>query len=61
MANLDAAIKAGWVDYRSMMLDPRFDTLRKTPAFQATLKQLTTKVEKMRRQTPGRKLAVYIK
>jgi serine/threonine protein kinase/Tfp pilus assembly protein PilF len=56
-AALVAAIEAGWIDYRSMELDPRFDCIRETETFKETLAHLTNKVKEMRRQLPGRKLA----
>jgi hypothetical protein len=54
---LDKAISAGWIDYRSIELDPRFDSMRDTKAFKDTLARLTAKVHEMGRQMPGRKLA----
>jgi hypothetical protein len=54
---LNKAIKAGWIDYRSMELDPRFDSIRITEAFKEILIRLTNKVEEMRRQLLGRQLA----
>jgi hypothetical protein len=56
-AALAAAIEAGWIDYHSMELDPRFDCIRETETFKETLAHLTNKVKEMRRQLPGRKLA----
>jgi serine/threonine protein kinase len=56
-ASLDKAISAGWIDYRSIELDPRFDSMRDTKAFKDTLARLTAKVHEMGRQIPGRKLA----
>ncbi len=56
-ASLDKAIAAGWIDYRSMSLDPRFDSMRDTQTFKNILNRLTNKVQEMRRQRPGRKLA----
>ena len=58
---LDDAIAAGWIDYRSMELDPRFDSIRGTQAFKDILTRLTNKIEEMRRQQPGRKLASNLK
>ena len=57
ITGLNNAIAAGWIDYRSMALDPRFDSIRDTQAFKDTLTRLTNKVQEMRRQQPGRKLA----
>jgi tetratricopeptide (TPR) repeat protein len=60
IAVLNEAIAAGWIDHRSMELDPRFDSIRSTQAFKDTLTRLTNKVEEMRRHLPGRKLAPHI-
>jgi serine/threonine protein kinase/tetratricopeptide (TPR) repeat protein len=57
---LKEAIAAGWIDHCSMELDPRFDSIRNLQAFQDTLAQLTSKVQQMRRQQPGRKLAANL-
>jgi serine/threonine protein kinase/tetratricopeptide (TPR) repeat protein len=57
LAVLDKAVAAGWIDYRSMQLDPRFDSLRSKQAFQKILTDLRVKVEEMRRHLPSRKLA----
>ena len=48
--NLEKAIAAGWIDYRSMELDPRFDSIRDSGAFQEILSQLKRKIETMRRR-----------
>jgi serine/threonine protein kinase/Flp pilus assembly protein TadD len=45
---LDKAIAAGWIDYRSMMLDPRFDSIRDDEIFQNALGRLIGKVQEMR-------------
>jgi serine/threonine protein kinase/tetratricopeptide (TPR) repeat protein len=57
---LRQAVAAGWIDYCSMELDPRFDSVRNLKVFQDTLTQLTTKVQRMRRQQSGRKLAANL-
>jgi tetratricopeptide (TPR) repeat protein len=57
---LEKAIEAGWIDYRSMELDPRFDSIRDTQTFKDTLNRLTNKMEEMRRRMAGRKLALNI-
>ena len=54
---LDKAITAGWIDYRSTMLDPRFDSIRNDEAFKNALNRLIDKVQEMRRPRPGRELA----
>ena len=51
---LDKAIAAGWIDYRSMMLDPRFDSIRNDEIFENALNRLISKVQEMRRPRPGR-------
>jgi serine/threonine protein kinase/Flp pilus assembly protein TadD len=57
---LDKAIAAGWIEYRSIELDPRFDSIRDTQTFKDTLTRLTNKVEEMRRTLSGRKLTSNI-
>ena len=44
-AILDKAIAAGWIDYRSIELDPRFDSMRDTKAFKDILTRLTIRVQ----------------
>ena len=56
-ATLKKAIAAGWIDNRSLTLDPRFDSIRDTPTFEDTLSRLSTKVQELGRPRPGRKLA----
>jgi len=60
ITSLDKAITAGWIDYRSMQMDPRFDSIRSTQTFKDILTRLTNKVEEMRRGMAGRKLASNI-
>jgi serine/threonine protein kinase/tetratricopeptide (TPR) repeat protein len=55
--HLQAAIRAGWIDYRSLDLDPRFDSIRDGDTFKDILAQLRNKVAELRRQQSGRKLA----
>jgi serine/threonine protein kinase/tetratricopeptide (TPR) repeat protein len=52
---LDRALDAGWVDYHSMNLDPRFDAVRDTDAFRDIIGRLTTKVQAMRENVLQRK------
>lgn len=52
---LNRAVEAGWVDYRSMNLDPRFDAVRDTDAFRDVIARLTTKVQAMRDNVLRRK------
>jgi tetratricopeptide (TPR) repeat protein len=47
-ASLDKAITAGWIDYRSIELDPRFDSIRGTKQFQEILSRLKDKVKTLR-------------
>ena len=49
LSHLRKAVALGWVDYRSLNLDPRFDTLR-GPEFQMIINELSAKVADMRRQ-----------
>jgi hypothetical protein len=58
VAALSDAIAAGWIDYRAIELDPRFDPIRETEAFKEILMPLAKKVEDMRRHLPSRKLAL---
>jgi serine/threonine protein kinase/tetratricopeptide (TPR) repeat protein len=55
LEHLQAAIKAGWIDYRSLQLDPRFDRIHDRDAFKDILTQLSIKVAELRRQQSGRK------
>ena len=47
LAQLQKAVEAGWIDYRSLSLDPRFDSIRETPQFKKILVHLTDKVKSM--------------
>jgi serine/threonine protein kinase/tetratricopeptide (TPR) repeat protein len=49
IASLNQAITVGWIDYRSMELDPRFDSIRNTQAFRDILSHLIRRVEEMKR------------
>ena len=57
IALLDRALTAGWIDYQSLTLDPRFDSLRQLGAFQEILHRLNDKVQMMRRSRSARELA----
>jgi tetratricopeptide (TPR) repeat protein len=57
---LDQAISAGWIDYHAMMIDPRFDLIRDTAAFQEKLTRLTLKVQDMRTRQLGRNLTLNL-
>ena len=54
-SHLRQAVTLGWVDYRSLKLDPRFDVLRSTPEFQTIINELSAKVADMRTKTQIRK------
>ncbi|HEX7517206.1 MAG TPA: protein kinase [Chthoniobacterales bacterium] len=46
--HLRKATSLGWLDYRSLTLDPRFDAVRETPAFHTIVKELSARVADMR-------------
>jgi serine/threonine protein kinase/tetratricopeptide (TPR) repeat protein len=48
--HLRSAVRFGWIDYRSLNLDPRFDSLRRNPEFETTVNTLSAKVAEMRSQ-----------
>ena len=50
---LQASITAGWIDYRSTRLDPRFDALSEVPEFQNILTALAARVASMKQQLRG--------
>jgi tetratricopeptide (TPR) repeat protein len=45
---LNRAIEAGWIDFRSMSLDPRFGSIRETTQFRAAIARIREKVDAMR-------------
>ena len=47
---LRAASESGWVDYRSLDLDPRFDSIRKDKRFTQISEAMATRVASLRRQ-----------
>jgi len=51
LAHLRKSVAAGWIDYRSLNLDPRFDSLREDPTFQTIVHDLSTKVADLRSKT----------
>jgi hypothetical protein len=57
IVTLNRAIAAGWIEYRSMELDPRFDSIRDRQDFKDTLGRLKSKVDEMRRHQTDRKSA----
>jgi serine/threonine protein kinase/Tfp pilus assembly protein PilF len=48
---LHAAAAAGWIDYRSLQIDPRFDGLARNSGFHEIISVLKAKVSELRRQT----------
>lgn len=48
VTHLREAVDAGWIDYRSFVMDPRFDNIRQHPQVQDIMKNLTSKIENMR-------------
>jgi hypothetical protein len=49
LSHLREATALGWVDYRSLGLDPRFDSIH-GPEFQTIIDELSARVADMRRQ-----------
>jgi tetratricopeptide (TPR) repeat protein/tRNA A-37 threonylcarbamoyl transferase component Bud32 len=49
LQHLHAATEAGWIDYRSMALDPRFDVISNQPEFREIVTNLNATVEAMRK------------
>jgi tetratricopeptide (TPR) repeat protein len=49
LQHLEAAVAAGWIDYRSLSLDPRFDNVADDVRFQRMLGRLKLRVEDLRR------------
>jgi tetratricopeptide (TPR) repeat protein len=54
LSHLRKAVALGWVEYRSLSLDPRFDQLR-GPEFQTIINELSAKVAEMRRKANTRR------
>jgi len=48
VAHLESAVAAGWLDYRSLSLDPRFDSISNDTRFQTILGRLKLKAENLR-------------
>jgi len=46
--HLHKSVASGWIDYRSLAMDPRFDTIRQMPEAQEIVKVLMSKVAEMR-------------
>ncbi|MFZ1220293.1 MAG: protein kinase [Chthoniobacterales bacterium] len=47
-AHLRKAIALGWIDYRSLQLDPRFDALRPDPEYKRIVGDISARVAEMR-------------
>jgi hypothetical protein len=50
LSHLRNAVALGWIDYRSLNLDPRFDSLRSNSEFETLVNNVSVKVGKMRVQ-----------
>ena len=48
LQHLQEAFRFGWIDYRSLQLDPRFDRLRSEPEFERLVKEMSDSVTQMR-------------
>jgi tetratricopeptide (TPR) repeat protein/TolB-like protein/tRNA A-37 threonylcarbamoyl transferase component Bud32 len=48
LSDLRKAVTLGWVEYRSLGLDPRFDALRPMPEFKTIIDELSAKVADMK-------------
>jgi serine/threonine protein kinase/tetratricopeptide (TPR) repeat protein len=44
---LGRAVVAGWIDYRSLSFDPRFDSIRETSRYKEVVSELAEKVKRM--------------
>jgi tetratricopeptide (TPR) repeat protein len=51
IAHLKRAVSSGWIDYRSLAMDPRFDAIREDPQVETIIKDLMSKVADMRVKT----------
>ena len=47
---LDDAIRAGWIDYRCVELDPRFDAIRSSCEFGRMVADVKSKIQTFRQQ-----------
>jgi tetratricopeptide (TPR) repeat protein len=54
LRHLHKAVALGWLDYRSLQLDPRFDSLRATPELDTLIDGLSAKVADLRSKTKAR-------
>jgi serine/threonine protein kinase/tetratricopeptide (TPR) repeat protein len=48
VSHLRKAVDSGWIDYRSLAVDPRFDGIRQHPQVQNMIKDLISKMANMR-------------
>lgn len=48
LSHLQAAVEGGWIDHRSMVLDPRLDHIAETPLFREIVANLIHKTDAMR-------------
>jgi serine/threonine protein kinase/tetratricopeptide (TPR) repeat protein len=55
VTHLGAAVKAGWVDYRSLALDPRFDAVRQTKAYREIASEIEHNVTLLRIAAEGQR------
>jgi len=49
IGSLQNAATAGWLDYRSAELDPRFDTISEDARFRSIIQAMQTKVQNSKR------------
>jgi serine/threonine protein kinase/tetratricopeptide (TPR) repeat protein len=54
---LTQAAQAGWIDYRSLAIDPRFDSLREHSRYKEVFDSMVTRVTSLRRSTPADQVA----
>jgi hypothetical protein len=52
LVHLRAAAIEGWIDFRSLALDPRFDALRDDAVFKEISESMMTRVASLRRSMP---------
>jgi serine/threonine protein kinase/tetratricopeptide (TPR) repeat protein len=54
LQHLQQAAALGWIDYRSLQKDPRFDSLRSTPELKAFIDGLSARVAEMKNKANAR-------